>query len=115
VFEKHTDKNTGKVTWQKKIDPKTGLAVTTGDSPEVKAVDQDIAQAAVEMASKGYVSTSTIQHLHQARVHGPRLPGVGDAVPGSAGAVEPVRPVGPVASRPEVGHAGDRYWCREVG
>jgi hypothetical protein len=65
VFEKHTDKNTGKVTWQKKIDPKTGLAVTTGDSPEVKAVDQDIAQAAVEMASKGYVSTSTIQHLHR--------------------------------------------------
>ena len=54
-------------TGKKKIDPKTGVAVTTGgtpDRPAVKGIDAAIAQAAAEQGAKGYVTSKTIKHLH---------------------------------------------------
>lgn len=79
VYEEIQQKDsTGKVIGTKR-QPKLnadGTVVTTGDKDPVDPVNPAIAQAAAEMATKGYVSPATVKELHRLGYQVRGLPGI---------------------------------------
>ena len=71
-----TGKPTGKKTQTKRLDPKTGTAVTTPRRPAVQPFEEPIAAAATEQAMFGYVTTPTVRKLQQLGYSVNQIPGL---------------------------------------
>ncbi len=63
IYETVTDKNTGKKTQQKVLNP-DGTPKMTSGSPKIAPVDNVLASAALDMVFDGHVSPQNVKRLH---------------------------------------------------